>query len=335
MPRPDAVQESVTVERVVVSARPLDKFSRPLLGLGPTDFEVSVDGVEVGLESAEWIGETGDENNGSEGPVSESSSPLEVSRPRAPSGRQMVLLFQWEIAAQKAVGFIRMQRQAKDFVSRVRSEDRIAVVLYDSRLWIRQDFTSDRSCLTETIENVLAHEEDRVALEALPPSLADSLPESRARTTSSMGEALVVLGQALEGIPGEKELLVFGWGVDTWRQTDLQLLGRPRISQDYELARRSLESSGTVLFAIDVSDGFHRLGQGFPRIALETGGFWVPSHDFPEVAMRSVEQSLAGHYELVFRKPARPRGRHEIRVALVGGQGTVYHRRFYDDGGQP
>jgi hypothetical protein len=168
----------VAVERVVVSARPLDSFSRPLLGLAPADFEVFVDGVEVGLESAEWIGETGDENNGSEGPGSESSLPLETSLQRAPSGRQMVLLFQWELAAQKAVGFIRMQRQAIDLMNRVRSEDRIAVVLYDSRLWIRQDFTSDRSCLTETIEHVLAHEEDRVTLEALPPSLADSLPES-------------------------------------------------------------------------------------------------------------------------------------------------------------
>ena len=317
-------REDVLVERVIVDAHVVDRFSRPIPGLAASDFQVAVDGVPVELESAEWVGP-------GEAPfalAAEASSPVSTSE----HGRQIVILFQWELAAQKATGFVRMLRQAMEFVRRIGPEDRVALVLYDSRLWLRQDFTSDRARLEGVLESILRHEEDRHPESAAGDLLAGLLPEERARHSSSMSEALVELAHALAAVPGEKSLLFFGWGLDTWSPRGLQLVGRRSVAQDPELVRQAMARAKTTVFSIDVSDGSHRLGGGLEWIALATGGLYMESYDFPRFAMGAVEQALSGRYVLVFRKPAGPRGEHHIQVVLKSGKGTVLHRQSYDDG---
>jgi hypothetical protein len=52
--RPE-VQERVTVERVVITGRVIDRFANPILGLTTGDFRLRVDGRGAAIETVEWI----------------------------------------------------------------------------------------------------------------------------------------------------------------------------------------------------------------------------------------------------------------------------------------
>ena len=50
-----SVQESVSVDRVVVDAHVIDARGNPISGLTAADFRLRVDGRNVPIESTEWI----------------------------------------------------------------------------------------------------------------------------------------------------------------------------------------------------------------------------------------------------------------------------------------
>ena len=133
------VQEHVTVNLVELTVHASDPSGEPVRDLKASDFRVLVDGAAVEIESLEWSGTLETEG---------------VPAPTAP-GRLMVLMFQWEIQAQKAEGHMRMSRQALEFVDTLEPGDRVAVLAFGSRLWLRQDFTSDHALLRSAILNVL------------------------------------------------------------------------------------------------------------------------------------------------------------------------------------
>jgi hypothetical protein len=134
-------REDVLVSRVVVNTHVLNPKGNPIGGLEMSDFRVEIDGHGVPLEAADWI----------ESPTGPPAAEAETT----PSGRLIILLFQWEIAHQKQEGFIRMQRQAMSFVSSLSSEDRVAVALHSSRLWLLQDFTSDHAQVAAALASLL------------------------------------------------------------------------------------------------------------------------------------------------------------------------------------
>jgi VWFA-related protein len=313
--------ERVLVERVVVNAHVVDRFSVPIRGLSPKDFVVRVDGKAVALESVEWIGE--DPRAEAPGAPAPGAASVDAPSPAVSEseGRSIIMLFEWEVAAQKAVGFVRAQRLAIELVGGMHHRDRVAILLFDSRLWLRQDFTEDKARVAADLEHVLSHDEDRTP-RGPDSALARQLSLDDARGATSPEKALELLGNALASTPGKKSLLFFGSQVENW-------YGRSTVH--YGLARRSLSDAQTSVFCVDTSDGRHRLSRNLKQIAADTGGFYFETFDFPRMALRSLERALSGYYVLVFRNPAGPRGQHEIAITLVGRSGTVAHRRFYED----
>lgn len=319
--RAQQYDERITVERVVVNAHVIDRFSVPIEGLSPKDFVVKVDGKIVALESAEWIGATA-RSGASPAPVAgEVGLDAPSTAAPEPEGRSIIMLFEWEVAAQKAVGFVRAQRLAAAFVGGMQPRDRVAILLFDSRLWLRQDFTEDKALLAEDLEHVLAHDEDR-SPRGRVSDLARQLSLDDARGATSPEKALEILGRALASTPGKKSLLFFGSQVENW-------YGRTTVH--YGLARRNLTQAETSVFCLDTSDGRHRLSRNLEHLAADTGGLYFETFDFPRMALRSIERVLSGYYVLVFRNPPGPRGQHEIAITLARGSGRVAHRRFYED----
>lgn len=137
-----------------------------------------------------------------------------------------------------------------------------------------------------------------------------------------METALLALGLALQPLAGMKSLLLFGSQIGMWTG---------HTTTYYELGRRALGEAGVSVFCLDISDGEHRLAWTLQRLADETGGLYMPTYEFPGFAMRTVERALSGYYVLVFRKPPGSPGEHTIRIRLAHREGTVRHRRFYDD----
>ncbi len=329
------VQEQVHVTVVEVTLHASDRSGEAVRGLGPRDLRLYVDGHDEPIESVEWVsnepkpeaaeaGEThpspGSAPAAGEGELGESAA---VS-----PGRLLVLLFQWHIEAQKMEGHVRMSRQALEFLDTLRPDDRVAVVTFGSSLWLRQDFTSDRSRLRSAVQNALALENAAASPEA--PSLSAILHE-REKTTS-IEKAFIALGDALRPLPGSKAIVFFGWGIG---KVDFlmpeQGFGTVRYSPDYDRAVSALGRAQAPVFALDISGGHHSLEAGLERLAFETGGYYLPTYDFPRWAMKTASRALTGHYVLVFRPPALPkRGFHQIRIEGPPGVRLLY-RQGYED----
>jgi hypothetical protein len=73
----------------------------------------------------------------------------------------------------------------------------------------------------------------------------------------------------------------------------------------------------------------HTLEAGLIRVAEDTGGFYLRTHEFPAQAMSRLGLALGGHYEVSVDTPDLPRGEHVIRVELIGRKGVVLARRTY------
>jgi VWFA-related protein len=323
------VQEKVRVTVVEVTVHASRGSGEAVTGLTPRDLRLFVDGRDVPIESLEWV------SNAAKPPAAAlpaaPAAPPEEKETAAgapvPSGRLVVLFFQWHIEASKIEGHLRMTRQALEFVDTLRPEDRAAVVTFGSRLWLRQDFTSDRALLKKAVADALALETGPLA--GGPPSLG-SVARSGASATS-IEKAFLALADALRPLPGSKAIVFFGWGVGRYDfLTPDRALGTMSYSADFQRAVTLLGEAQAPVFALDVSGGHHSLEVGLERLSYETGGYYLPTWDFPTGAMKNVAQAIAGHYVLVFRPPALPSGTHEIRLDGPSGVRLRY-RQLYED----
>ena len=329
------VHEEVSVERVEVTLHVTDRRGEPIRGLAASDFRVFVDKRAVSIESLEWVssGPRVDSTAAESGTKREGVGGAESSAPQAAPGRLIVLLFQWEIAGQKQEGFLRMMRQALDFVDSLEPHDRLAVLTLGARLWLRQDFTEDRGKARSAIRSALAQQQGEGSAGEGQISLAAGLGSGTQRDATTIEKALLAIGRALKPIPGSKSVLFLGWGIGKWRATfenDPQL-SAVVYSKDFELARVALSEAQAPVFTLDISGGWHQLEEGLKRLSFETGGSYVPTYLFPEWAMKTIAHSISGHYVLVFRKPDGPKGSHAIRIESPRREAVLLYRQGFED----
>ncbi|MGH9442598.1 MAG: VWA domain-containing protein [Thermoanaerobaculia bacterium] len=307
----ERVRESVSAERVVVDVRVIDNQGAPVTGLGVSDFFLRVDGRPVSIESVEWI------SSGAPGAASAAREPAGTSpgEPTAPpAGRLVVLFFQTDFEPSRITGQMRMIRQALSFLDTCSPEDRLAVLSFDSRLKLRQDFTSDRGKLRRAIVRTLYADNSPDPPAGSFPSLASSLDFRAARKASLPEHALRIIGQGLAALPGSKSLLFFGWGIGNF-DSMMGLI----LDHNYALARAALLRSHTSVFVLDVTTAdFHSMEGGLEAIAGDTGGLYVKTHVFPQFAMQKVARAISGEYVLSFVRPPLERGRHEMSIRVPG-----------------
>lgn len=303
----------VEVRRVVVDVRVVNGKGQPIRGLSSNNFRVFVDGLPAALDSVEWI-------EGSE-PYSEGVPPevaAQASLEAAPRGRLIVFFFQVGYQSVRLAGQMRMKGRAIKVLQGLQPEDYVAVVSYDSHLKLRVDFTTAREIVKDAIHDAILSGK----VERLPPgefpSLAAHLDYRAAREAGTPEKGLLVLARALEKLPGHKNLFFFGWGLGNLFNR------RVWMGPDYARARYHLMNGRVSVHAIDVTDAdYHTLEVGLERVAEDTGGFYVKTHNFPDEAVMRIEGALAGHYVLVFPCPAPEHGEHSLAITLVNARGMV------------
>lgn len=306
------------------------------MGLSADDFSAKVDGHLVPLLSADWI-----ELPAGSATTASASSPVprsvllpgaSVSRQVLPSepttGRLIVLFFQVDPNLSRITGWMRMWRRAVRFVMSCSPTDEIAVLSYDSRLKLRQDFTVDHGKVDHAIKRTGYWDNPPDPAPGPYPSLARDLDFSAARRATRPEDALRLIAEALAKLPGNKQLLFFGWGLGNWSPGFGLVLGL-----HYARAAEALIESRTSVFSLDVTSAdFHSLEGGLEAVAADTGGFYVKTNVFPDWAMKKVARALSGYYELAFKRPQLPRGFHRVEVEVRGHpQAEVYARGWYRD----
>ena len=320
-------QEKITVARVIVDAHITDDHGEPIRNLVAADLRVRIDGKPAEIDSVDWVPETGPAREMLA--VAQPERPDEVETP-PPLGRLFIFFFQTDFqrAPSRVGGQMQFLPYAEKFLESLEPEDRVAVLSFDSHLKFRLDFSRDPEKIRQAIRDALKIDDPPWPNLSYSPSLRSSLNEEAARNAASSEEALFLVGNALRPIPGPKSLILFGWGLGRLSN------GQVVMSRYYELARRTLESSRTTVFVMDISlADYHSLEVGLGKVAADTGGSYMKTHDFPKMALDRLERSLQGHYEIVVKKPEDlGPGRHSIELRVPSKKRAVILARSGFDG---
>ena len=326
--RRGAVQEQAIVERVILDAHVTGPDGNPIPNLGPGDFIVTVDGKPVALESVDWLPAGTPEVDAA---AVAALAPAEgaAATEDIPPGRLIVFFFQTDHEVSRLTGLLRMGIQARRFLEKLQPTDRVAVVSFDSKLKLRQDFTDDRAKIDAAINAAIRRGDPPPPDPASHPALAKHLDQAAARKCATPERGLELLARALTPIAGGKTLLYFGWGLGT-----VGGLTGPNASEQQAWidALHRMSEARTTIFTLDVTDAdYHSLEGSIREIAELTGGTYQKTHIHPDLAMDLVGRAISGRYVLVLVKPPGPRGEHSVEIALAGKKGRVISRQYFVD----
>lgn len=321
-------QESIDVVRILFDVRVTEYSGDPILGLEPKDFNVTIGGKRVQVESVRWVDETNGIAISAAGVTTpgqgEGGEVVEQKR-----GRLIVVFIQTDFAREKprVAGQLGFLSHAEMLMDSFAPEDRVAVFSFDSHLKFRLDFTSDKEKVKEQLRAAIRTDIPPPPPIVPNPALASRLDPDEMRKAASSETALVLIGNALRSIDGPKTLLLMGWGLG------VRSGGRVHMRPQWVVARHALDASRTSIFALDttVAD-YHDLEVGLIKAAEETGGFYAKTHLFPRIAIDRLQRTLSGHYELELRRPdALPRGTHPVIVTIKNRSALVLAPRSYRD----
>ena len=327
-PHRGGYREEARVERVIVDAYVIDAGGDPIPDLKTESFRLRVDGKSVALESVDWV--PAEKPEAIPVPsVSPDETHAKPESPEIPPGRLLLFFFQTDHTPIRLVGLVRMGIQARRFLDTLLPTDRVAVLSFDSHLKLRQDFTSDHEKIRSAIDASLRTGPPLDPDPEASPSLARAFDFRAAKKAVTPEKALAIISGAARPIVGAKSLIFFGWG--------LQIIGgaygaNPQDIRDFQEALPALAAARINIFTLDVTDAdYHSLENTLQNVSDLTGGFYLKTHLFANVAMDRVRRAISGRYVLVFAKPEGPRGVHRIDVALAGRKGQINARQYYVD----
>jgi len=129
--------EQVQVTRILIDARVLDDAGAPVLDLGTDDFKVEIGGKLAPVESVSWVsGHTGTPEDALKRSAVNDSGPL-------PQGRLIIFFIQKDMEQGRIRGLVRLLVELRKFLDTFTSNDRIAVLSFDTYLKVWSDFTND------------------------------------------------------------------------------------------------------------------------------------------------------------------------------------------------
>jgi VWFA-related protein len=195
---PDVPVIPVQVERVEVDVRVVDREGQPLAHLTAADFAVEIDGRPARVESATF--------------QADEIIHRPASTTQEAPGRTLVFLVHLDVARANLPVVLTALRETTRLVEGLTSADRAAVLVFDSRLRLKQDFSSERDRLRRVLTRDALLGPDLPWEGAEKETLASLLTEARARQAGSPASALQALADALRQLPGPKSLLFFSAG---------------------------------------------------------------------------------------------------------------------------
>jgi VWFA-related protein len=328
------VRETITVREVQLDVVVTDGRGDPVLGLGPSDFVVEEGGERREITSVIFYGGLPElRAEGAQGTERRTD-------------RYFILLFHDQ--AQAAPSLMAAQLDAGRWTKRWLEEglepnDQVAVLGYDVRLKVYEDFTRDRGRVAAAIDQAAVgrkepdrwrEEQARVAT-VDSPSLLVNLPTGKtlARQTRKLEQALELIGNAAEGIVGRKNLVLFSIGYGEVGDFGFYTPD-PRYYPDME---QSLNTGNVAVYAVDLlgtarsEPGERRENDSLSSIASDTGGHYYSTFVNVATPLREVANDNIGYYLISYRSdfPTGTSGYREVKVDTADGKWKVRAREGY------
>lgn len=305
---PPTFEERIDVTEVLLDIVAVDNKGRVVEGLGIDDFTVVEDGEPVTLTDVSFYStrygrppgeDTAGDRDGSELPASRYFILFfEDQRRNASIGNR--LLQQQLDAGRKSRGWIEKVMGPSDWV---------AVLSYDAKLEIHQDFTQDRQALLDAIgaatvggkaPGIRTPSQRRRAI-ADGPSIFRNLPSGPqlARDTTRLYDALRLAAEASGYLVGRKSLLLFTIG---FGRLDSGPFAQPD-PRYYPALERALNANNVAIYPIDLTPpGVEHLQESFlNQLAFDSGGYYFRNFISFATPLASIAQENTGYYLLSYR----------------------------------
>lgn len=330
--------DQLQVSEVALDVLVNDGDGNVILGLTKDDFVIEENGKPVQLESVTFY---------SNRALVSSADELRcqgVNFNEVPQDRLFILFFDDQRSrAGEAPGILGQQMNAaqksKQWVEQeLLPGDYVAVVSYNYKLKLHQDFTQDRTALTAAIDRAMQGKDpsnwpSRID-ENAPLSLARNLPQGRELrdATPTIYEALQVLSEASGSVQGRKNLLLFTLGFG-----QLSSFGQYRPdTRYYPPMVQALNDNNVAVYAIDLAPPGvdHTMQDAMNVLALDTGGDYLFNFNNFIKPLRRVSETTNGYYLLTYRSehPQGDSGYQKVEVRTVNDELKVKAREGYTFG---
>ena len=336
VPPPSTFEEEVTVQEVLLDVLVTDREGSVIVGLGRDDFVVQEDGEPVTLTSVTFY---------SSRRLVGGVAPDGAAVREEPSHRYFVVFLHDQ--RDELPALTRQQMQAVRALREWAGEhlgpnDYVAVVGYDVNLRLYADFTSDPETVSRAVEDALGRRHragnwPSRRPEGEAPSLLRGLPTGQQRAGRSVHHALRQVGEALGGLQGRKNLLLFSIG---FGEVDEAGTWSPDVRY-YEPMMEALNDSNVAVYAVDLvptaaggAAQQRSLNDSLSRLADDTGGRYYLNFNSFEAPLAAVARENTGYYLLSYLSthPARASGFREVSVRTRHPGFQVRARRGYSFG---
>ena len=329
----------ILVSEVLLDVMVTDKKGNPILGLQPEDFLVTEDDRKVQVTSAAFYSNR--RYAGAE------PAPSGVATPADNTGlapHYFVFFFDDQRGHSIDVPVLlqRQIRAGKDAIEWLRAglapTDWVAVVGYDNRLKVFQDFSRDVDALERAI---LAATTGRGVRDTPPsrqipsppgaPTLAPGLPtgDALSEQTGTIYEALTLVAEASAPLVGRKNLLLFTMGFGRMNRFH-QYEPDPRY---FEPMSESLNDANVAVYTFDLTDtgASHQFANAMGHISDDTGGRYFPNVLHFKSPIAEVAKETSGYYLVSYRAEHLTglRGFQKVEVRLANPELKVTARKGY------
>ncbi len=332
------------VSEVLLDVLVTDKKGDVILGLGAGDFQVTEDSKPVEVTSATFYSNR--RYLGTE-PTPAGAVGVPVQAPAGNAGlapHYFVFFFDDQRSHNVDVpGLLQRQiRAGKDAVEWLRAglapTDWVAVLGYDNRLKIFQDFSQDPAAIERAI---LSATTGRGARDNFPsrqtpsssgaPALTPGLPvgEALSQETGTIYEALTLVAEASAPLVGRKNLMLFTIGFGRMNRFH-QYEPDPRY---FEPMSESLNDANVAVYTFDLTDtgAQHPFANAMSHISEDTGGRYFPNVLHFKAPIADVAQATSGYYLVSYKAQHLTglRGFQKVKVTLANPELKVTARKGY------
>ena len=338
---PEKFQGEVNVNEVLLDVLVTDAKGNVIVGLDKNDFVVTENGKPVELTGVTFY---------SNRQLTQSSPTLAkqgVTTEQGTEDRYFIFLFDdQKDTAFEAPELLAQQldagRRARDWVqTHLLPSDWVAVLSYDARLKVQQDFTRDRKALMAAISDAMKSKDresnypsridpnKELSLVAGLPMGTDALRDR----THSIYDALQVIADAAGRIKGRKNLLLFTYGLPGQPNTYGQFLPDSRF---FDPTVHALNDANVATYTIDLTPAGteHSLSNTLQKMADDTGGRYYYNITNFITPLDQVSKENNGYYLLSYssEQPAGKAGFQEVQVKTTNPEFRVKARRGYEYG---
>ena len=341
-PATESYSEQVNVSEVLLDVIVTDSQGNVIVGLTPQDFKITEDGKPVELTGATFYSSR--RFLGGEQELAKASGAIDT----VPKSRYFILFFEEQQRANAdnpGLGLIQRQleavRESKKWVQHDKQlDDFVAVVSYDTKLKLHQDFTQDARAVLAGIDSAAKGADpgsNWPSRQAKPGeiSLRAGLPTGREldKKTTRLYDALSVLADASKGIVGRKNVIFFGMGFG-----DLNSFGLyqpdPRY---YPPMIQSLNSANVAVYTLDIvpNNVEYQLSNSLHQLASETGGRFFDNFTSFLTPLQQIGSENSGYYLLAYRSahPSSAKGYQRVKIESKNPEFQVRSREGYSYGG--